>query len=148
MDIKDSYLHGTVGVVKSISVSADKLTYNLADIAGTVKEITLPVATTSANGLMSSADKNKLDAFNSGSLKNNLILKILADWNPLDVPKAIANEEYVSYVQVLARKTSHEEIYQWLLDFVKDNYGIADVDKKAKVELESIADSLFAVVMK
>ena len=37
--------------------------------------------------------------------KNNLILKILADWNPLDVPKAIANEEYVSYVQVLARKT-------------------------------------------
>nr|WP_302970686.1 hypothetical protein [uncultured Prevotella sp.] len=80
--------------------------------------------------------------------KNNLILKILADWNPLDVPKAIANEEYVSYVQVLARKTNHEEIYQWLLDFVKDNYGIADVDKKAKVELESIADSLFAVVMK
>jgi len=80
--------------------------------------------------------------------KNNLILKILADWNPLDVPKVIANEEYVSYVQVLARKTSHEEIYQWLLDFVKDNYGIADVDKKAKVELESIAASLFAVVMK
>lgn len=76
MDIKDSYLHGTVGVVKSISVAADKLKYKLADIAGTVKEITLPVATTSANGLMSSADKNKLDAFNLGSLKNNLILKI------------------------------------------------------------------------
>ena len=76
MDIKDSYLHGTVGVVKSISVAADKLKYKLADIAGTVKEVTLPVATTSANGLMSSADKNKLDAFNSGSLKNNLILKL------------------------------------------------------------------------
>lgn len=76
MDIKDSYLHGTVGVVKSISVSADKLKYKLADITGTVKEVTLPVATTTANGLMSSNDKNKLDAFNSGSLKNNLVLKI------------------------------------------------------------------------
>jgi hypothetical protein len=61
MDIKDSYLHGTVGVVKSISVNADKLTYTLADIAGTVKEVTLPEATTSANGLMSSRDKTKLD---------------------------------------------------------------------------------------
>lgn len=65
MDIKDSYLHGTVGVVKSISVSADKLKYTLADIAGTVKEITLPVATASANGLMSSGDKTKLDNLSS-----------------------------------------------------------------------------------
>ena len=65
MDIKDSYLHGTVGVVKSISVSADKLKYTLADIAGTVKEVTLPVATTSANGLMSSGDKTKLENLSS-----------------------------------------------------------------------------------
>lgn len=57
MDIKDSYLHGTVGVVKSISVSADKLTYNLADINNTAKTITLPLATTTANGLMSKDDK-------------------------------------------------------------------------------------------
>lgn len=76
MDIKDSYLHGTVGVVKSISVDADKLKYKLADIAGTIREVTLPLVTTTANGLMSSADKKKLDAFNLGSLKNNLVLKI------------------------------------------------------------------------
>ena len=57
MDIKDSYLHGTVGVVKSISVSADKLTYNLADVNNTAKTITLPLATTTANGLMSKDDK-------------------------------------------------------------------------------------------
>ena len=38
--------------------------------------------------------------------KNNLILKILADWNPLDVPKAIANEEYVSYVQPFSTGTA------------------------------------------
>ena len=61
MDIKDSYLHGTIGVVKSINVNADKLTYTLADIANTTKEVTLPLATTSTNGLLSSADKTKLD---------------------------------------------------------------------------------------
>ena len=65
MDIKDSYLHGTVGVVKSISVTADKLKYKLADTggddhSGTVNEVTLPTATQSANGLLSSADKKKL----------------------------------------------------------------------------------------
>ena len=65
MDIKDSYLHGTVGVVKSISVSADKLKYTLADINNTAKTITLPLATKDANGLMSSTDKVKLDAFTS-----------------------------------------------------------------------------------
>lgn len=51
MDIKDSYLHGSIGVVKSIDVNADKLIYTLADIANTTKEVTLPLATTSANGL-------------------------------------------------------------------------------------------------
>ena len=61
MDIKDSYLHGTKGVVKSISVTADKLTYNLADINNTSKTITLPVATSTDNGLLSSEDKKKLD---------------------------------------------------------------------------------------
>ena len=61
MDVKDSYLHGTIGVVKSISVNADKLTYTLADINQTSTTVTLPVATQSANGLLSSADKIKLD---------------------------------------------------------------------------------------
>ena len=61
MDVKDSYLHGTIGVVKSISVNADKLTYTLADINQTATTVTLPVATQSANGLLSSADKIKLD---------------------------------------------------------------------------------------
>ncbi len=78
--------------------------------------------------------------------KGNSILKILADWNPLDVPDAIANEEYASYVQVLARKTSLKEIYQWLLDFVKENYGITDIEIKAKTELKNVAASLFNVI--
>ena len=76
MDIKDSYLHGTVGVVKSISVSADKLKYTLADIAGTVREVTLPVATQTANGLLSKEDKKKLDNMIATKVANDLILKI------------------------------------------------------------------------
>lgn len=61
MDIKDSYLHGTVGVVKSISVDADILTYNLADSINTARTITLPLATITSNGLMSSADRQALN---------------------------------------------------------------------------------------
>ena len=67
MDIKDSYLHSSIGVVKSISVDADKLTYNLADVGNTAKTITLPLATTTANGLLSSADKAKLDNLSTTS---------------------------------------------------------------------------------
>ncbi len=78
--------------------------------------------------------------------KSNSILKILADWNPLDVPDTIANEEYASYIQVLARKTSLKEIYLWLLDFVKENYGIDDIDTNAKAELKNVAASLFNVI--
>lgn len=66
MDIKDSYLHGTVGVVKSISVSADKLTYNLADINNTAKTLTLPLATITANGLLSKSDKKHLNSLTEG----------------------------------------------------------------------------------
>lgn len=76
MDIKDSYLHGTVGVVKSISVDADKLKYELADVNGTIKEVQLPLATQSANGLLSKEDKNKLDNMIATSVANNLTLKI------------------------------------------------------------------------
>lgn len=76
MDIKDSYLHGTVGVVKSISVNADKLTYRLADQANTPIEVTLPTATKSANGLLSSTDKTKLDSLNGGSSYQNQVTVI------------------------------------------------------------------------
>ena len=72
--------------------------------------------------------------------------QILANWNPLEVPDAIAYEEYASYVQVLAGKTSIKEIYQWLLDFVKENYGIDDIDIKGKAELKTVAASLFNVI--
>jgi hypothetical protein len=76
MDIKDSYLHSTVGVVKSISVDADTLKYTLADKGGTVTNVLLPTATQSANGLLSKEDKIKLDNMIATKVANNLTLKI------------------------------------------------------------------------
>jgi hypothetical protein len=63
MDIKDSYLHNTCGVVKSISINVDeeKLIYTLADINNTCCEVDLPVVTQLHNGLMSKEDKIKID---------------------------------------------------------------------------------------
>jgi len=71
MDIKDSYLHGTVGVVKSINIDADKLKYTLADKVNSIVELTMPLATTTANGLLSSTDKSKLDSLHKGSSYQN-----------------------------------------------------------------------------
>ena len=76
MDIKDSYLHGTVGVVKSISVNADKLTYTLADKQGTQVKVTLPQATVTTNGVMSNSDKAKLDNLNIDYFSNIVNYKI------------------------------------------------------------------------
>ena len=65
MDIKDSYLHNTVGVIKSIDIEEDKLKYNLADKNNTEKVITLPLATQSSNGLLSKDDKIIIDSVSS-----------------------------------------------------------------------------------
>ena len=76
MDIKDSYLHGTIGVVKSINVNADELTYTLADKQGTQVKVTLPQATVTTNGVMSNSDKIKLDNLNIDYFSNIVNYKI------------------------------------------------------------------------
>lgn len=52
MDIKDAYLHSTVGVVKSINVDKDNIIYKLADVANTTNSIALPLVTSEYNGLV------------------------------------------------------------------------------------------------
>ena len=76
MNIKDSYLHSDTPVVKSISVNADKLTYTLADKTESTKTITLPLATTSQNGLLSAIDKSKLNKLNSEYINDVVTYKI------------------------------------------------------------------------
>ena len=57
MDIKDSYLHGTTGVVKAISVDADNnIKYTLADVAGTIKTVNQNLVTTTNAGQVPKAD--------------------------------------------------------------------------------------------
>lgn len=80
MNIKDSYLHSDTPVVKSISVNADKLTYTLADKTESTQTITLPLATTSQNGLLSTIDKGKLNKLNSEYINDVVTYKI----NPSD----------------------------------------------------------------
>lgn len=80
MNIKDSYLHSDTPVVKSISVNADKLTYTLADKTESTQTITLPLATTSQNGLLSNVDKGKLNKLNSEYINDVVTYKI----NPSD----------------------------------------------------------------
>jgi hypothetical protein len=50
MDIKDSYLHSTVGVVKSIETKDGKLIYTLADKKHSSVEI--PTASKTTTGLV------------------------------------------------------------------------------------------------
>lgn len=51
------------------------------------------------------------------------IAKILAAWNPLDVPSYIAKDEYSSYVPML-KGMDEAEIYEWLQSFIKETLGV------------------------
>ena len=81
MNIKDSYLHSDTPVIKSISVNADKLTYTLADKTESTQTITLPLATTSQNGLLSNVDKDKLNKLNSEYINDVVTYKITPNDN-------------------------------------------------------------------
>ena len=69
MNIKDAYIHGTHGVVKSINVAIKEsepyddsiLYYTLADLNNTSHYVKLPLVSDTRNGLMSSSDKIKLN---------------------------------------------------------------------------------------
>ena len=106
MDIKDSYLHGTIGVVKSINVNADELTYTLADKQGTQVKVTLPQATVTTNGVMSNSDKAKLDNLNIDYFSNIVTYKI-------SLPDNLGRESYI----LIAKLTS------WI-DGKNSDYGI------------------------
>ena len=49
--------------------------------------------------------------------------KILAAWNPLDVPSYIAEDEYSSYIPIL-KGMGEAEIYEWLQSFIKEKLSV------------------------
>ena len=61
MDIKDSYLHGSIGVVKHLELDDNcNLIYTLADVNNTQTTVELPIATESKKGLLSTEDKTRI----------------------------------------------------------------------------------------
>ena len=73
------------------------------------------------------------------------ILEILTDWNPLDVPNEITQEEYSSYVPILEHKDK-AEIYEWLENFIKETFCIDRINSCQKKELEMIANDIYAAI--
>ena len=51
------------------------------------------------------------------------VAKILAAWNPLDVPSYIAEDEYSSYIPIL-KGMGEADIYEWLQSFIKENLSV------------------------
>lgn len=73
------------------------------------------------------------------------IAKILAAWNPLDVPSYIAKDEYSSYVPML-KGMDEAEIYEWLQSFIKETLGVKRISPQNDMEMGKIAASLFAAI--
>ncbi len=73
MDIKDSYLHGSIGVVKHLELDDNNnLVYTLADVANTQTTVELPIATENKKGLLSTEDKTRIkSSIIQKQVKNN-----------------------------------------------------------------------------
>lgn len=71
------------------------------------------------------------------------VAKILAAWNPLDVPSYIAEDEYSSYVPLLKGMGEADE---WLQSFIKENLSIKQISPQNETILRKVAACLFAAI--
>ena len=71
--------------------------------------------------------------------------KILAAWNPLDVPSYIAEDEYSSYTFIL-KGMGEAEIYEWLQSFIKENLSVKQISPQNETILRKVAACLFAAI--
>lgn len=71
--------------------------------------------------------------------------KILAAWNPLDVPSYIAEDEYSSYIPIL-KGMGEAEIYEWLQSFIKENLSVKQISPQNETILRKVAACLFAAI--
>jgi hypothetical protein len=65
------------------------------------------------------------------------INRILADWNPLDVPEFIALEEYKGYTPSILRSIERQELIHCLEDILINQLGV-DYDSTNKEHLEDL----------
>lgn len=70
--------------------------------------------------------------------KNEIINRILADWNPIGVPEDIANEEYQGYVSVILKSSiDNTTLMSCLEDILINKMGI-DFDPKNEAHLNDL----------
>jgi hypothetical protein len=76
------------------------------------------------------------------------INRVLADWNPLEVPSHIASEEYKGYIPSILRSIqSKEQLLICLEDILNNKLGI-EYDSKNKThsaDLQNVSNKLIEV---
>lgn len=59
---------------------------------------------------------------------NKIILDIIKEWNPLDVPEWVQCSEYVSYVpEIISHSQSYEELHKCIISML-DSMGLVNAD--------------------
>lgn len=72
--------------------------------------------------------------------------KILTEWNPIGVPKRIAEDEYSEYVADLFNIESDlNSISEYLLNICVNSMGL-DPDASAKTEIKEVAKKIVSVL--
>lgn len=142
MNIKDAYIHGSDAVVKSINVNADKLIYKLADKEETLKTITLPTATTSANGLMSADLVKKIDNIQLTTDKKLpvLLMKQEADDSQILIPYMQNDIAYPiargGYIKVAVDGVEKTDVTDVICNGMPDIYTIHSLTTSSVVTVE------------
>lgn len=78
---------------------------------------------------------------------NILINDILKNWNPLDVPLEIAEDEYSTYVPMILKHTqTPNSVYSCLKKILKDSMDM-EFDYEDDIELRQIARRIYEIAM-
>ena len=78
---------------------------------------------------------------------NILINDILKNWNPLDVPLEIAEDEYSTYFPMILKHTQNpNSVYSCLKKILKDSMDMEFSDYE-DIELRQIARRIYEIAM-
>lgn len=79
--------------------------------------------------------------------KNSLILEIFKEWNPLDVPSEITEDEYYSYVKQLLKECKTEKsIYIFLKKMLTESMEVTLANTKAYEDLNKYSNSIYNII--
>ncbi len=81
--------------------------------------------------------------------KESKIGRILAEWNPIDVPEYIAYEEYSSYIPMIANCITDENaIEECLYSILRNISSDKEIhkNKDAKLEIQSLTNRILKIM--